>query len=237
MTHDKTSPQPPPAPETILVEWWSVPNALGISEMVKGFGGIVPPVIAGFSLTTLATLLTADHPPRLATWADVGFIVTAACLLYSMQFSFTALRHWATPQDRLDWKPDAREDGHKLFLERRAQAIDLVLFRNYTARARGWYNFGLISFTVSIVCLTVPRGSPGVWRDDRLAMFAAAAVGVIGELLLVFGSKAPKLGGWLWPEAVTIEPTVPDPVETSTTPYQHRAEPQPTAPDESSLRR
>jgi len=199
--------------------WWSAPAVLGADELVKGFGGVVPPLIAGFSLATLATLLTADHPPRLATWADTGFIVTAASLLYAMQFSFTALRHWSTPDDRLMWRPDARLDATKLYEERWYQALDRKLFDRYAGRARQWYNFGLTAFTVSIVCLAVPSGAPSTWTIDRLAMFAAAVATVLGELLLIHGQRVPRLRRWVWPEPTDVAAAIERPETTTTTPY------------------
>jgi hypothetical protein len=58
-----------------------LPNAISTT------GGIAAPLLAGFALTTVVQIVSAERPPRLANLAVASFTVAAALLLYALQFS------------------------------------------------------------------------------------------------------------------------------------------------------
>src|SRR5688572_11389693 len=69
----------PPPPTTRV---WSRPRRLGYPEMLRISGGIVAPLLAGFSLATITLLVTSDSRPRLSEWAVVAFVAAVGFLLF-----------------------------------------------------------------------------------------------------------------------------------------------------------
>jgi hypothetical protein len=197
----------PPAPTTL----WARPATISEHEVVRGFGGVVPSVLAGFSLSTIATLVTSDNPPPLDSWAVAGLIVTASSMLYAMQFLFTALRYWSSPADILMWHPEATQDPAVLRMQRWYQALDQALFKRYAARGRFWYNVGITAFSVSIVLLLVPFEPAPQFRLADAAVLAVASAGLAGEILLVSGGYVPAIRSWLWPDPRDMAKRVPKP--------------------------
>lgn len=206
----ESSDRPPallPAPTTL----WAQPATVSEHEVVRGFGGVVPSVLAGFSLSTIATIVTSDNPPPLESWAVAGLIITASSMLYAMQFLFTALRYWSAPADILMWRPEATQDPTVLRTQRWHQALDQALFKRYAARGRLWYNVGITAFSVSILLLLVPSGPAPQFRLSDAAVLAVASAGLAGEILLVAGGYVPAIRSWLWPDPREMAKRVPKP--------------------------
>jgi hypothetical protein len=152
---------------------WERPTHLGYSETLRGLGGIVAPLLTGFSLTSIALLLTSATKPPLADWAVVALTVTVACLLFSMQVAFLALARSPSPADILTWEPQvlvSREALQKARGEQAANFADMKRFWDLTSRA---YDIGLVSFLTGGVLLLIPAS----WSAPRIA---AVVVGVLG---------------------------------------------------------
>lgn len=157
---------------------WKRPGPAGQFEVLRGLGGIVAPVLAGFSLAAIVTLVTTDSGLPLAGPAVAAFSWSTVFLLFSMQFAFLALRHAALPSDRLSWHPEAKVDDEAREKERLAQARDHALALYYERLTRHLYNLGLLFFLVSLGLLLVPR-DVSVWHVIALT---GVAVGVLVEL-------------------------------------------------------
>lgn len=166
-------------------------------------GGIAAPLLAGFSLTTVAQLVIGQSRPWLADYAIVLFALAAALLLNTVQFSATALSYAATPSERLDYNPEATRDVEVLRVVRRRQWEEMDLRSRYMKRARFCYNAGLFAFLGGFGLIIVPhRNWP--WPAGRLAGVIVVGLSLVVEALWVFSNaKWPK---WLFPSTTAAEP-------------------------------
>ena len=101
---------------------WQRPDRIGYVQVLSGLGGIVAPLLAGFSLATIGVLVTASRPPRLAEWAILAFSGSAATMLYEHPVAFLALGRDPAPMDRLAWYPEATVSRRSLEWVRTRQA-------------------------------------------------------------------------------------------------------------------
>jgi hypothetical protein len=172
---------------------WKPPIPLGEAEVVRGLGGIVAPLLAGFSLAAIATLLTATSPPRLTEFAIVAFVLTVAVLLFAMQFAFVALRYVVLPSDRIDWHPEASTKSEVLKKVREEQAVDQAITKIYADRTALLYNLGLVFFSAGLTLLLVPTR----WTVGRILALAIAAVATSLELYWISGRWLEKYNWFL----------------------------------------
>ena len=179
---------------------WKRPANVGRAEEVKGFGGVVSPLVAGFSLAAIAQVVSSNTPPPRADWAIVAFTVTAAALLLAVQFSFLFVRHSATPEERLIWHPEARVHRATLERERIKQAKDHQIAQTYYARATICFNVGIVGFFAGLVMLVVPDG----WDAAGIAAVAVAGGAGAIELLAMLrgGGLRLRRADWRSPRAV-----------------------------------
>lgn len=170
---------------------WKRPENVARAEEVRGFGGVVGTLIAGFSLAAIAQLVSADDPPPLYCIAVAALAAAAVLMLFSVQFSFLMLRHSASPEERLAWHPEARVHPTPLATERRQQAEDKLLSDEYYDRARFFFNLGLIMFFTGLGFTVVPDD----WNAAWIAAVAFAAAGGLVEAWWAIrggGLKPPK---------------------------------------------
>ena len=96
----------PPEPrlgEQLRGEVWKTPVRLAYADGIRGLGGTVSPLLAGFALAAIATILTADAgdaPPQ-GGWAAAAFAASVGLLLYAMQDSMLCLSRSASPDEYL----------------------------------------------------------------------------------------------------------------------------------------
>lgn len=155
------SPQPRAPSDRV----WDAPNNLGFADQLRGLGGTVAPVLAGFSLAAIATLQTADSGPPLEEWCLVAFSASAVFLLMTMQLSSRALSRSATPATRLEWEPLALLKASYLHAVRARQALDMQETRVAWRRAGLCYDLGLNAFLAGVVMLLVPE----FWSVERVS--------------------------------------------------------------------
>jgi hypothetical protein len=86
---------------------WNRRRPINYPKQAEITGGIAAPLLAGFSLTTVAQLVVGRDHPWLSGWATALFAIAAALLLYTVQFSATALGYATTPSERLVYNPEA----------------------------------------------------------------------------------------------------------------------------------
>ena len=164
------------------------------------------PLLAGFSLATIAVLLTETNRPALSGWAVAALVCAAAALLFSMQFNLHALKYGAAPSVRLDFWPEGRTRAAVLQLLRRMQAEDMVRATHLAQLGRVAYNLGLIAFLTALLLLTIPSS----WNVAQIAACAAAGVAVAIEVLWVVrgrGLGRPPRPKWLRTGLGTVDRT------------------------------
>jgi hypothetical protein len=175
---------------------WKRDAPLGRAEVIRGLGGVVAPLLAGFSLAAIVTIRTADGKPvLLADWATAAFALAAVLLLGGMQLAFVGLMHSAPPDQHFAWHPEAAVDVDRLEEARFEQATDRWLASVFWDRTRVLYNAGLVAFLLGVLLLLVPR----TWTLPRSAGVAIAGAGMLFELLWAF-SPSRRLRGLLQPE-------------------------------------
>jgi hypothetical protein len=177
---------------------WERPDSPSDAEVFKGFGGVVAPLLAGFSLASIVGLLTGGSVEKipLLEYAIVGFALTTVLLLFAIQFSFLAVRHHVSPVERLAWRPEATVDRDVLEDERWVQLLDMKLARTYSGRAANCYNLGLLSFTAALLLVLIPSE----WTIGRGLAVVVAAGGGIVEVLWITAGQFPFIRKWLLPE-------------------------------------
>ena len=170
--------KPAAAASTTRVPVWVRPRSLGFHEALRGLGGIVAPLLAGFSLAAIATLATADSPPPLADWALAVFAITVALLLFSMQIAFMSLTRNSTPPDVLTWRPEIVVSEDELQQARAAQAEAFADMTRLGQHSLLTYNFGLIAFLTAILLLMIPED----WSIGYVVGVAATGIALTLEI-------------------------------------------------------
>jgi hypothetical protein len=176
------------------VKVWQRPVPLGEPEAIRGLGGIVAPLLAGFSLATIATISTAGVKSQLADWAIAALAVASALLLFAMQFSFMALRYGASPSERLAVNPRATKSRTALQAERELQALDFSASKWYATRAGGLYDLGLLCFLTGLLLLLVPKE----WTVGRMVAVIVTGLAVLAEMLWAGGRWLRHRAGFSW---------------------------------------
>jgi hypothetical protein len=185
---------------------WSRRRPINNGKEAEMVGGIAAPLLAGFSLTTVAQLVISSYRPWLADYAIAAFALAAALLLNALQFSATALGYAATPSERLDYVPEATSNAAILGTIRRRQWEELSLRFRYIRRARFCYNTGLLAFLAGFGLIIVP-GSRWPWPAGRLIGVIAVGLSLLFEALwIVSNARWPK---WLFPRASAGDPPEP----------------------------
>jgi MFS family permease len=143
---------------TTATDIWKRPGPLGKFQATFGLGSVAAPLFAGFSLTTIALLLTTEAAkrPPLSDWAVSSFAIAAVLSIFAIQFSSMANGYAVPPADRLTWFPEATVDQADLQWARELQAVDLALANRYASRAGLCYELGLLAFLVGLIALVVP---------------------------------------------------------------------------------
>jgi len=167
-----------PGPPEPTSEPWQIPQRLGYSETLRGLGGIVAPLLTGFSLTTIALLLTSSSKPPLADWAMVPLTIAVACLLFSMQVAFLALARSPSPADILTWRPQVAVSRDALQEARERQAANFADMKRLWYRCGRAYDLGVAGFLAGVVLLLVPH----TWSAPRIAAVLIASLALSGEL-------------------------------------------------------
>jgi hypothetical protein len=142
---------------------WQRPRALGYHETLRGLGGIVAPLLAGFSLAAIATIVTGQEGPPMADWAVAAFAAAVAFLLFSMQVAFESLRQNSSPEDVLAWRPEATVSENELHLARKAQAADFGEMTRLGRLSLNMYGAGLIAFLLGVLLLMIPEDWSVAW--------------------------------------------------------------------------
>lgn len=178
-------------PITTLV--WKQRSPMGYTEAVRGFGTVAAPVLTGFSLAAVVTLLTSTQSPPYADWAVTSFSVAAVSLLLTIHFSLHAAQYGMPPGERLDWLPEARVDTVRLNHLRTIQARERRLEERFGNRARYAYTVGVTTFSAGLLVVLIPER----WSFARIV--AIVLVGTCSGFQLVSAFANP-LGRWLYPD-------------------------------------
>ncbi len=159
----------------------------GYLDGLAGLGGMVAPLLAGFSLTAITLVLTATKPPTVWSWALVAFAAAVAFLLQSMQLAFFAIGRDPRPSTQLDWYPEALidTDAARRLRERQAKTFEKSV--SFWHRSMFWYDFGLTAFLAGVLLLLIP--APHHWTDQRIAAVVIAGAAFLLEAWWVLANR------------------------------------------------
>jgi hypothetical protein len=168
---------------------WDSPRELGSVQSITAVGGTPISVLAGFSLTSAIMAATAAG----SVWRDIAvalFAAAAGAFILALSLIVEAISYAASPDIRLNYRPEARVSEDALQEERGLQREDEWLLDIYNRRI-GW------STTAGVV------GSLGGLAAALLTAHITwgVAVGVVVVLLVAAVVVLNQVGkaGWLFP--------------------------------------
>jgi hypothetical protein len=153
------------------------PYRPGYGETMRGRGGVIAPLLTGFSLATIAVLATATFKPPLADWAEASLASAVACLLLSTQTALVRLGD-ANPAEILTWHPKATITEQALRDARREQALAFQQQCSSWRWSERSFHLGLISFSTGLLLLI-----PHTWSLPRTVAVAVTGASLCGQLL------------------------------------------------------
>jgi len=200
VTTGAAAPDPPAQSDTTV---WEQPTRLGYADMLRGYGGTIAPLLAGFSLATIAALVSAENVPRWANWSVLALTLTVALLITTMQLAVIALGHATPPGDRLGWRPEATREEAQLQEVRASQRHDYAWVAFYWRLAGVCYDLALCAFLAGLLLLLIPE-------DDSVPRIAACVVAGIALLSELAWMVSNWRGVPLRAYAAKPEPDAPD---------------------------
>ncbi|MGW4809950.1 hypothetical protein [Kitasatospora sp. NPDC004272] len=143
---------------------------------------VAAPLLAGFSVSTIGIVLTAEQSLRWPGLILVALTVASAAFVMCVQCGFHARRHLYSPADLSGWWAEEDLRVHAAELEEE-QRRDYAVWERWTLWTRRCYSTGIVAlwFGVGTALCPTPadHGSTGALR------WAAASVALgtgVGEL-------------------------------------------------------
>jgi hypothetical protein len=175
---------------------WDPPAPFGQPESIQSLGGFAAPLLAGFSITFLTLVISAD--PVFARWPDATVLVlllATLALITAVQTTVAARRWHVTPVEVAEWYPDKFTEGKvpEDLPTRNAIAQHRANSQLWGEVTRFTYNLGILCLLGAIAVALVP---PGPIAGARWTVIAVAAVGFSGEFVWVVFATAAKAHAW-----------------------------------------
>jgi hypothetical protein len=182
-----TPPKPPSGPAPAQQLFGYRPTPYGVPAAVEGMGGIVAPLLAGFSLALLGLVIQVEDDLR---WPDLALLLLAIAivlLVLVIQFAFRARQYAATPSQVKEWWPDFDHNPERQQRVYEELGVYLACHRWWTARARALYNTAIGVLLLGLAVVLVPKHPIG---PLRAAAIVAVLAGLSAETVLL-------AAGWL----------------------------------------
>jgi MFS family permease len=163
-TMGEPPPAPAPAAEPARQLWAARPTPYGAPAAVEGLGGIVAPLLAGFSLTLLGLVVQAEDDLR---WPDLALLLLSLAvvlLVLVVQFAFRARQHATTPAQAKEWWPDFDHDPERQQRVYQELAVYAACHAWWTTRARALYNTAVCVLLLGLAVVLVPTHPLGPLR-------------------------------------------------------------------------
>jgi hypothetical protein len=171
---------------------WRVRDPLASGEELTEFGKVAAPVLAGFSLTEIIEIVGRQHLGLNEQLTILGLALAAALLIFSMQRMLNARAYKASPEERLAWYPEARDDDDWLRLVRVQQWRDERIARKYDRSSRIFYNLGIAALLLALCAALWPVDGFSWDQVVHIAAMAVASAAALYEMLLVVNKWLPK---------------------------------------------
>jgi len=187
---------------------WRRRDPLASGEELTEFGKVAAPVLAGFSLTEIIEILGRQHLGLNEQLTVLGLALAAALLIFAMQRMLNARAYKVSPEERLAWYPDARDDDNWLRLVRVQQWRDERIARKYDRSSRISYNLGITALLLALCAALWPVDGFRWDQVTHIAAMGVASAAALYEMLLIVNKWLPKsLRGFMVPGQVEREKT------------------------------
>jgi hypothetical protein len=190
---------------------WSPPGDLGAAAALDAATSVAAPLLAGFSVT-LAAIVVSAGPGDVAQpgIALLAAVLATVSLVGCVQFGAWARQHHVTPEDYRTWFDDADDktaDARGYYVEELARQTRV--YDIHAARARISYSGGIVLLLVALGTVVIPNGEANQemlrWVACVVAYLAAAAEVAWGVLVHNGGQRGPawlrRLAAWWAPRA------------------------------------
>jgi len=160
---------------------WRLPIAYGSSAALQSIGTVAAPLLAGFSFTLAALVLTS---PEWVRWPDLAMalLVIAGLLLTNAVQAAAWARRWdITPSELLAWWPqfdDLSDSAREAVYQE--QADHARRHFRWARLTQATYDGGILSLLSGIVFLVWPPGMWSFW-SARGVVVVAAILGFLVE--------------------------------------------------------
>jgi hypothetical protein len=159
---------------------WAKPSPLGAASAIDAIASIAAPLLAGFALATIAVVAQGESSFRWPGLSILFCVLTAASMVMSIQFGFTARAFFYSPGDVANWWPEASEDSGRRAWLKSEHERHFEQWRRYATRARLAYNTGACTLTLSLFALAAPptgaRQAPLRWAAALLSLIATVTI-------------------------------------------------------------
>lgn len=162
---------------------WSRPAPLGYGPAVDAVGNVAAPLLAGFSVSTIGIVLTAESAIRWPGAVFIALTLAAASFIMCLQCNFHARPYFYSPAEAADWwsVSDFKERREDIQAE---QENDLGIWHIWMNRARRLYNLGVFALWTGIAfALMPPAREPHTVVLSRWMAVGIAGIVIIIELL------------------------------------------------------
>ncbi|MFC5139062.1 hypothetical protein ACFPK1_12540 [Actinomycetospora rhizophila] len=195
-------------------EFWSKPRPLGHAISTTTFASIAAPLLAGFSIAAVVTLVgRADRGLR-GDLAIAFFSLAIACLVFAIQSGSAAASRHISVTERVALYPEKIRDPERIHQIRSEQWRDEAIASHHRLLTRLAYNTGILAFLAGLLCVALPGA--GDWNVPR-----AVAVIIVGSAILVEIIQQAHRPRWL---AAFLAPSDED-LELGYTPFRRRGVP------------
>lgn len=159
---------------------WRRAAPLGYGPAADAIGNVAAPLLAGFSVSTIGIVLTAEPAIR---WPGAVFItltLAAASFIMCLQCNFHARVYFYSPADAADWwsESDFKERHEDIQAE---QEHDFGIWYTWMNRARRLYNLGVFALWAGIAFALMPPSR----ESQAVATGRWVAVGIAGIVMVI----------------------------------------------------
>ena len=168
---------------------WRLAPLNSDAERVRAASSLASGILAGFSVTAIASLITADRKPWLFEPTLLVFSIAASVALLALNYQSWAQGYWSGPNAFLEWRPRARINLDDLQLARRVQTNNLSIYLSLSVKANRCFRIAASAFFLGLILLLCPdlkASHVSIWR---LVSMGSVTLGLI---MFVATSRLPK---------------------------------------------
>lgn len=169
---------------------WSLPPLNSDADRVRAASSLAAGLLAGFSVTAIATLITTDRRPWLFEPTLMLFSIAASSALLALNYQSWAQGYWSRPDDFMTWRPRARLDVKELQQARRVQHNDMSVYKSLIGKADLLFKISASAFFMGIFLLLFPNLKAG-----HISIFRWISLGIVALGLFAFLLTG-RLPGW-----------------------------------------